>query len=311
MLYQEIRPAKLDQVRGNKAAIAALKAAVASNAKDRAHAFLFHGPSGCGKTTLARILAMEFGAVPNMSVFEYNAASSRGIDTIRELESYANIGVLGSGKARAVILDECHKLTSDAQNALLKILEDVPQHTYYFLCSTDPSKIIKTIHTRCQSVPVSKLSEEDMLLVLDDAVKASGLPDPGNDVMFAIADSADGSPRAALVMLEQQRGLTGEAAVAAVQKYSALSRTMLELCQAVVGGKWIQVLNCYSGLEDKDPEGARRAVMGYCKGCLVNAKGKEQEAERFVNMIEQLDHNTYDGGEPVLLAMLFRANKIK
>jgi len=310
MLYQEARPTKLSAVRGNAGTLLALTAALAADPKDRAHAFLFHGPSGCGKTTLARILALEFGAIPQMTIYEYNAASTRGIDTIRDLERYANTGPLGKGKARAIILDECHMLTRDAQNALLKILEDIPVHTYYFLCSTEPAKIIKTIRTRCQSVPVTKLSDDDIILALEDAIKTVSLDDPGDEVLWAIVDAAEGSPRAALVMLEQQRGLKGEDAVRAVQQYSPLDKTSKELCQAVIKGKWIEVLNTYKALPDKDPEWVRRTVLGYAKGCLIGCKGNTLGAERFVSIIEELcENNTYNGGEPALLAMLFRANQ--
>lgn len=194
---------------------------------------------------------------------------------------------------------------------MLKILEEVPLHTYYFLCTTEPAKLLKTIHTRCQSVPVVKLGEEELITVLERAMEKAGIPDPGDDVILSICDAADGSPRQAVVMLEQQRGLSPEDALKAVQSFSPLSKGTKELCSALISGKWITVLNVYKNLEDKDPEAIRRAALGYLKGCLINSGSKLGEAERFANMIVELDHNTFDSGEPALLAMLFRANQIK
>jgi len=90
MLYQELRPSKLSEVIGNKSTVKSLQAILKSPENKRPHTFLFHGPSGCGKTTLARILVSEFGCVKE-SVVEMNAANTRGIDSIRQVISEANM----------------------------------------------------------------------------------------------------------------------------------------------------------------------------------------------------------------------------
>jgi len=304
MLFQEIRPTTLDEVVGNAATVAALKQSIKSG--DRSHCMLFQGPSGCGKTTMARILAAEYGCLP-FNLVEINAASQRGIDMARELEKYAQSSPLGGG-CRVVILDEAHALTRDAQNALLKVLEDIPEYSYYFLCSTEPKKLLPTILTRAMKLNVDKINGDDMMTLLDKAIKKSGIPDPGDDVLNEIIDNANGCPREALVMLEKQKGLEKEMAIRAVQSHTSFEKGTIDLCRAVVGGTWRDVINTYKRLESPDPENVRRAVLGYLRSCLL--KGKPGEAGKFAAMIEEMVGHTYDDGEPALLAKLYQANKV-
>ena len=305
MLYQQIRPTKLSEFIGNESAKISLKRAFES--EDRPHVFLLGGPSGCGKTTLARIASAELGA-EDFGIVEINAASKRGIDMARELEKYARTSPMGGG-ARAVILDEAHALTKDAQSALLKVLEDVPEYAFYFLCTTEPHRLIKTIRTRCCKVDVNKLNDEDIAKLVDDVVERAHLENPGDEVVDAIIENADGSPREALMFLEQQDGLSEKEALTVVQSRQTVKKEMLDLCRAVVRGSWKEVVNTYKRLEDKEPEKVRRAVLGYLKSCLM--KANPNEAGRFADMMEELVSNTYDSGEPAVALMIFRANRCK
>ena len=137
-LYKKHRPKTLARVVGNKSTVEALRSML--EARTLPHTLLFHGPSGTGKTTLARIVKNELGCLPT-DFHEHNSSDFRGIDFIRELRSKVNLAA--AGPCRVWIIDECHQLTRDAQNAALKILEDTPSHVYFFLCTTDPQKLIK------------------------------------------------------------------------------------------------------------------------------------------------------------------------
>jgi len=305
-LYQRVRPKTFDEVFGNEAAVAALRRAVSS--ERRAHAYLLSGPSGCGKTTLARIAAREFGCA-EMNIHEINAASSRGIDMARELERRTLSAPLGGGN-RAIILDEAHSLTRDASNALLKVLEDIPDWCYYFLCTTEPAKLLPTIRTRCEPIEVRPLSEEQLLELLVSVIERGEASDPGDDVLDEIATNANGCPRRALVLLEQVDGLPEDQALKLVRSYEASEREVIDLCRAVLKGQWQEAVKVFKGLPDRDPEKIRRAILGYLRGALLKAR-KTADAILLVEKIEELTEPTYDSGEAGLLAMIFRACRVE
>ena len=101
------------------------------------------GESGCGKTTLARIVAAEVGCRPS-ELMEINGADKRGIDSVRYIIETTRYMTM-SGGVRVVLIDEAHRLTSDAQAALLKICEDTPAHVYFILCTTEYKKLLPTL----------------------------------------------------------------------------------------------------------------------------------------------------------------------
>jgi len=265
---------------------------------------LVSGPSGCGKTTLTRIAAREFGC-EQMNIVEINAASSRGIDMARELERRALAGPLGGG-GRAVILDEAHSLTRDASNALLKVLEDIPAWAFYFLCTTEPKRLLPTIRTRCEPIEVRPLSQDQLLDLLAATVESKAIGDPGDDVLDEIAANADGCPRQALVLLEQVDGLEQAEALKLARSFEMAEKETIDLCRAVFKGQWTEVVRVLNRLEARDPENLRRAVLGYLRAILLKTR-KADEAGAVVAKIEELIEPTYDSGEPGLLAMLYRA----
>ena len=128
-LYLKYRPNSFDEMVGNEDVVQVLKSQL--KGKQTPHSILFHGPTGCGKTTLGRIVANELGA-KGSDLREVDSADFRGIDTIRDIRKQSTYKPLES-PCRVWILDEVHKLTNDAQNAMLKALEDTPaMSTTYF-----------------------------------------------------------------------------------------------------------------------------------------------------------------------------------
>ena len=97
----------------------------------------------------------------------------RGIDTIRDIIKQAQFRPI-EGSCRVWLIDECHKLTNDAMNSLLKILEDTPTHVYFILCTTDPHKLLKTIQGRCSQFAVKPLDDRQMFRLLKTIVKEEG-----------------------------------------------------------------------------------------------------------------------------------------
>src|SRR5581483_897674 len=196
-IYKRFRPKKLSSVIGQETAIQSLEKMLANNFP---HAVLITGPSGVGKTTIARILKDRLGC-SDMDFMERNCADFRSIDDVRDIRRRNELMPIG-GRCRIWLVDECHKLTNDAQNAFLKMLEDTPKHVYFFLCTTDPQKVIKTIHTRCTQIKLNALKEETLAGIVQGIIKRANLA-VDEAVVDEICKVAEGSARKALVLLDQ------------------------------------------------------------------------------------------------------------
>ena len=157
------RPQNFDQVIGQEHITQALSNAIKF---DRiSHAFTFSGPRGVGKTTTARILAKKLNDIEDINssfdIIEMDAASNRGIDEIRSLRENVSLAP-AHGKYKIYIIDEVHMLTKEAFNALLKTLEEPPEHTVFILATTDPHKMPATILSRTQRYDFRRLTINDI-----------------------------------------------------------------------------------------------------------------------------------------------------
>jgi DNA polymerase III gamma/tau subunit len=308
-LYQAVRPTRLEEIVGNASTIGALAKMLRKPANEQPHAILLKGPSGCGKTTVARILATAFGSNRD-STFGLDAANTRGIDTIREIGSTASFRGLG-GTTKTYIIDESHSLTNDAQQALLKILEDNPSYCYYILCTTDPSRVIETVRNRCAEYEVTLLSEKEIVEVLKRACKEKKL-EVHKDIIEAIALICAGSPRAALVSLEQVSDITGvDEALEILVRGTEKDASVLDLLKLLVMGpeqrekKWKQIIEKFS-LIDEEPEKVRRSILTF----LFNKLKKQtdvKDARDIVHLLEIFSVSVYYGGKSQLGALVARA----
>jgi DNA polymerase-3 subunit gamma/tau len=132
-LITKYRPRTLADVIGQDNVVRSLQSI---GKKKDTQVFLFSGPSGCGKTTLSRILAKMYGVEDN-SVLEIDAASRTGVDDMRQLQEIVQYRPFGDSGKRAIILDECHRLSKNAWDSLLKVLEDPPAHIVWCFCTTE------------------------------------------------------------------------------------------------------------------------------------------------------------------------------
>lgn len=198
VLYRKYRPRSFEEVLGQEHIVSVLKNAV--KAGRISHAYLFSGSRGTGKTSLARILAKEAGC-SDVDLIEIDAASSRGIDEIRALREAVRFSPM-QGKVKVYIIDEAHMLTKEAFNALLKTLEEPPEHAIFILATTELDKMPETIISRCQNFSFRKISEEVLRKALKNIAQKEGFEiDDGTAGLVALG--ADGSFRDAQGILDQ------------------------------------------------------------------------------------------------------------
>lgn len=234
-LYTKYRPDDFGTMIGNGPVVAAVQKILSK--KDIPHAWMFTGHSGIGKTTIARIIAKKLGATGS-GIFETNAADVRGIDGIREIIEKVQYRSPGS-PVSVFILDECHQLTKDAQNALLKALEDAPAHAYFILCTTDPQKVIDTIRTRCQEFKFAPLGVDDLVEIVMTVSEAEKI-DLDATIITEIAKNAGGSPRLALTMLERCQAVASPEE--AIKLISGMGLNLQTEGEFAVSGKIVDVL---------------------------------------------------------------------
>lgn len=289
-LYLKYRPLELDMVLGNKATIASLQSTIAR--KEHPHVYLFHGASGCGKTTLARITAKGLGC-SNNDIIELNAANFRGIETAREIIQQMRLAPL-SGNKKAWIIDEAHQLTKDGQSALLKALEDTPKHVYFLLATTDPQKLLVTVKNRCSKFELKPLSEINIICLLSDIAKKEQVKIP-EAVLDSIAEKSEGSPRAAIVLLEGVIDLPENKMLKAIAKAEKINKQVIDLCRALIGkNKWKEIATILKDIATEDPENVRLAVLGYCKTVLLN--GENGRAFLIMDSFKEPFYNTGHAG---------------
>ena len=269
-LYRKWRPRTFDAIVGQEAVVRTLKRALETGRA--AHAYLFSGPRGTGKTSTAKVLAMGLncaeGPTPepdgtcescraiinnsSMDVLEMDAASNRGIDEIRDLRDKVNLAP-AQGRMKVYIIDEVHMLTTEAFNALLKMLEEPPEHVVFVLATTEKHKVLPTIISRCQSFAfrrpgVSLLSEK-----LREISEAEGIEaEPA--ALTAIAREGRGSFRDAEGLLDQLASFAdGPITAARVRELlgSAGSDALLETTDALYERRAADALRVVERLQNE------------------------------------------------------------
>lgn len=218
-LYRTWRPQDFDDLVGQEPIKKALTNALETGRIS--HAYLFAGPRGTGKTSTARILAKalncekgptahpcnqctncrEITEGTSSDVVEIDAASNRGIDEIRKLREQVYFAPVSS-RYKVYIIDEVHMITTDAFNALLKTLEEPPEHVVFILATTEPQKILNTILSRCQRFDFHRATVDEIAAHLAKVAAGSHI-DASPEALRLMAIQADGGLRDALSLLDQ------------------------------------------------------------------------------------------------------------
>jgi len=218
-LYRKYRPKTFDDVYGQQIVVQTLKNVIKNN--KLTHAYLFVGPRGTGKTSIAKIFAKTINCLhpedglscekcdicvsnnlnENVDIIEMDAASNNGVDEIREIRNHITLLPTVS-KYKIYIIDEVHMLTTGAFNALLKTLEEPPEHIIFILATTEPHKIPLTIMSRCQSfefkpIPVTIIKERLKYICTQENINID------DKSLNLIAEESNGGLRDAVSMLDQ------------------------------------------------------------------------------------------------------------
>ena len=287
-LYKRFRPDSIKKMIGQQAVRKTIYSML--KADEFPHCVLFHGPTGCGKTTLARCIKSEL-KIDRINFTEMNAATSRGIDTARDVENRMKLSAAGGGY-RMWLIDECHHLTKDAQTGLLKPMEDTPPHVYLIFCTSDPTKLLPTFRGRCTDFALNLLSDAEIGKLLEKVSEQIEfeLPDVARD---EIIRCSEGSARRALVFLDAIKHTDDEKTMIDMI-YKADSKTAaIEIARKLLqkDTDWCDITPILKEYSD-DPENARHVILGYAKTCLLS--GNEAIMDRAYAMIESFRDNFYD-----------------
>ena len=317
VLYRKWRPRALDQVVGQDTVTNTLRNAVSSGRLT--HAYLFCGPRGTGKTSTARILAKAVNCLdptdgePDNScdgcvavnegraldLIEIDAASNRSIDDIRDLSDKINFAPT-EFRYKVYIVDEVHMLTDPAFNALLKTLEEPPDHAIFILATTEIHRVPLTIVSRCQRYDFRRISLDDIAEKLAELCEAEGV-EAEREALELIARHSTGSLRDAENLLEQAV-VSYDSPLRADQVRDMLELSgdedALDLCQSIVKKNVSESLNIVNKVsaQGSDLRQLQRAVTDFLRSVLLTAVGadgttgfSDDTTERLKSMSQGVD----------------------
>jgi len=290
VLYLKWRPADWDQVIGQNHITTTLKNAVR---QDRvSHAQIFSGPRGTGKTSTARVLAKavnclaeDFAARPCnecahcqsvtrgdfLDLIEIDAASNTSVDDVRELRDKINFSP-NLGRYKVYVIDEVHMLSTSAFNALLKTLEEPPDHAIFILATTEIHKIPVTVISRCQRHDFRRISVSEIVARLHEMSQAENIQ-VQEDVLGLIARQATGSLRDAISILDQLSSAEGEITPKLAHQILGTSpdEAVLNFIEAMLRGEAGEGLNTLhqSSQRGNEPGQFARQIVGYLRNVLL------------------------------------------
>jgi DNA polymerase-3 subunit gamma/tau len=289
-LYRKWRPKSFDEVVGQQHVVRTLRNALTSGRIH--HAYLFAGPRGTGKTTTARLLAKAVNCLAPederpcnecsiccainegrlLDLIEIDAASNTGVDDVRELRERVGFRP-NEARYKVYVIDEVHMLSNAAFNALLKTLEEPPDHAIFVLATTEPHKILPTVLSRCQRFDFRRISVGEIVNRLALLAEREGIQiDP--DALTLVAQQATGSMRDAESLLDQlaSYGVTG---ITVEDVHTALGtstdESVIQVTDALSSGDaaWgLQVIN--SSVDGgADPRQLARQIVEHLRGLLL------------------------------------------
>ena len=290
-LYRKYRPISFGDVVGQRSIVETLKNSIINNSFG--HAYLFFGPRGTGKTSVSKIFARSINCLKNkdgeacgkcdncknsfsdecVDIIEIDAASNNGVDEIRKIVDNSNL-VPASLKYKVYIIDEVHMLSTGAFNALLKTLEEPPEHIIFVLATTDPQKVPATISSRCQNFNFKRIDSSEIVDRLKDICKKEKIK-IDNDTLDDIAYVSDGGLRDSLSLLDQLRSYCNDDIT--YDKYIELNgfvtkKDLDEFIDILFLGNNVELINKLNDLNTKGVNlvGFINQLLKLCRDVVIN-----------------------------------------
>ncbi len=271
------------------------------------HFYILYGMRGTGKTTAAYLIANSLGC-KGSGLIKINAATRNKVEHARQIEEDCIYMPL-EGPVSVYLFDESHRLTNDAQNVILTILEEQPPHVYFIFCTTNNTKFLPEVIDRAANYEFKALSKRDISVILDKVCQKEGIIlQP--EAYKMIVDNSEGIPRRALVLLDQIKGLDELEKIKEIVLLSSEDEAdVRELCRVVFKGeRWKDALRLVDKL-NADPEKIRRALLGYLSSVLRMKFNNDEYAKpdlRVIKMMNLFLVPFYDTGISGLIHALAR-----
>jgi DNA polymerase III delta prime subunit len=224
-------------------------------------------------------MASQVGA-KMMSIVEINGAVSNGVDDMRKLQDSCSMRPLGGGNS-AYIIDEAHSLSKQAFQSLLKLFEDTPKHTYFFLCTSHPEKIDKAIKSRVTAISLKDVPLAGLKALVGNVASNEGITLPAGAV-DTIAKSAGGSARVALVLLGQAISAKFDKDVMASMSLDVDEKSNhFPICSEVMWPKmsWETVYGHLDAIAEDEIEAVRWMLLRYAQACMSQGRNAARAAK--------------------------------
>lgn len=253
------------------------------------HFFIIHGAVGAGKTTFARILSLmlqvkriddsnnytitpeDWANYKKYDIQEINAANKNGIDDIRAIVENMKYQPMMPSKAKVVIMDEAHQLTTAAQNALITETEDVSKHVFYIFCTSAINKIIPALQRRAYMLSPKPLSDEDTSVLLQKSAECVGFAEDIDPLKEALVIGNVTSP--GLILQAAEKFFAGIPPLESVYNCETSKVDTMAICRAVTSGNWKETAKILKPMNKADVAMVRNCLMGYLKTVLINSVG--------------------------------------
>ena len=293
------RPKKLEEVIGQDSACRALARAIT---KGTNRTFLLTGPTGVGKTTMARIAASMAKCHP-VDIIEVDAASNTGIDDMRNTAEIMLLSPMMDDN-RAVIVDEAHALSKQAITSLLKVLEDPPEWGYWFLCTTEPTKIPANIRSRCLHLNLKPVAEDELFNLVNSVATQEKIKFKFKGAVQLCAREAQGSPRQALANLTAIADARSADEAAELLQSAGENPQAFDLAKKLFNGcTWKECQAMLREMKGLNGESVRQVVRAYMTSVALSIPGgpKLQQALAVLEAFEQ-PCNPMDGITPIVMS---------